>query len=173
MEPGGRRIWLPGALYGKEEQERVNLLAVWELGQKEAWFVASDLEDPRLVERLYRKRMKIEHGYRDWKHHLRLKGTPKVKSAQQLAGLITGVIALYWYLCLLGIRLIRSQVVGDVCSWGRLGGFKLGMELIALGQEAVAHASHRLIHWTADKLAYLAPLPKPHQWRYIRYRFVP
>ena len=54
----------------------MNILAVWGLGQREAWFIASPLKDPGLVEGLYRKRMKIEHGYRDWKHHLRLKGTP-------------------------------------------------------------------------------------------------
>lgn len=173
IEPGGKRIWLQGALYGKEEQVPVNLLAVWEVGQREPWFIASDLEDPKLVERSYRKRMKIEHGYRDWKHHLRLKGTPKVESAPQLAGLITGVVALYWYLCLLGIRNANSRLVCEVRSWGSIGDFKLGMELVALGQKAVPRASNRLVSWVADKLSYLAPLPPNYKWRYIRYRAIP
>jgi len=81
IKRGGRRIWLKGAAYGKEEQEPVNLLGVWAVDQEEPWLIASDLEDAREVERLYRKRMKIEHGFRDWKHHLRLKGTVRVKSA--------------------------------------------------------------------------------------------
>ena len=172
LQPGGRRIWLEGALYGKEEREPVNLLAVWEVGQREPWFIASQLDDPKLVERLYRKRMKIEHGYRDWKHHLRLKGTPKVKSAKQLGELVVGVVLLYWYLCLLGIRNARSNLVREVCSWGKLGDFKLGMELVALGHEAVPKASHRLLSWVADKLSYLAPLPPLYKWRYIRYRVI-
>ena len=170
MGMGGRRIWLKGALYGKKEQEPVNLLAVWEVGQREAWFIASDLEDPKLVERLYRKRMKIEHGYRDWKHHLRLKGTPKVKSAKQLGELITGVAVLYWYLCLLGMRNACSKFLGEVCSWGKLGDFKLGMELVALGHEAVLQSSDRLLSWLADKLSYLRPLPSRHDRRYLRHR---
>lgn len=170
LRPGGRRIWLQGALYGKEEQERVNLLAVWEPGQREAWFIASDLEDPKLVERLYRKRMKIEHGYRDWKHHLRLKGTPKVRAAKHLGELITGVVVLYWYLCLLGMRNARSNLIREVSAWGKLGAFKLGMELACLGEDAVILASGRLLSWLADKLSYLRPLPSKHNLRYLRYR---
>lgn len=173
LKPGSRRVWLEGALYGKEEREPVNLLAVWEVGQKEPWFIASDLDDPKLVERLYRKRMKIEHGYRDWKHHLRLKGTAKVESAGQLAGLILGVVVLYWYLCLLGMRLVRNNLMGEVSTWGKLGAFKLGMELIQLGHKAVPKASLRLIHWTANKLSYLRPLPPPYKLRYSINRVIP
>ncbi len=92
----------------------MNPLVVWELDQSEAWFIVSDLEDSALVERLYRKRIKIEHGYRDWKNHLRLKGTPKVKSAKQLGELISGVVVLYWYLCLLGMRNASSNLVKAV-----------------------------------------------------------
>jgi hypothetical protein len=168
--PGGPRVWLAGALYAKEEQEPVNLLAVWAPGQREPWFIASDLADPRLVERLYRKRMKIEHGYRDWKHHLRLKGTLKVKSAAHLSGLLAAIVVLYWYLCLLGQRLRRSYLVGEVRAWGEMGDFKLGMELLALDHQAVSRTCHRIVQWAADKLFALAPLPPRHKWRYRCHR---
>lgn len=170
LRPGGRRLWLEGALYAKEEQEPVNLLAVWAQGQREPWFIASDLDDPRLVERLYRKRMKIEHGYRDWKHHLRLKGTLKVKSAAHLSALLMAITLLYWYLCLLGQRLRRSPLVGEACTWGQLGDFKLGLELLGLDHQTVAAACKRLVQWAADKLFALAPLPPNHLWRYRRHR---
>lgn len=170
LYPGGPRVWLEGALYAKEEQEPVNLLGVWALGQKEPWFIASNLTEARLVERLYRKRMKIEHGYRDWKHHLRLKGTLKVQSATNLAALLVAVVLLYWFVCLLGQRLRHSPLVGEACAWGPLGDFKLGLELLSLDHQAVRQACQRIVRWAADKLFALAPLPPRHKWRYHRYR---
>ncbi len=171
--PGGRRLWLQGALYGKEDRELVNLLALWEVGFKEPWLIASDLDDPKLVERLYRKRMKIEHGYRDWKHHLRLKGTLKVKSAQHLAGLITAVVVLYWYLCLLGLRSACSRLQGELRSWGDLGAFKAGMELLALGPQLYRPLASRLLSWLADKLWPYAPPTPTYKLRYRCNRFIP
>lgn len=173
IQPGGRRVWMAAATYGKDEQEPVNLLAVWELGQEEPWFIVSNIDDPVLVERLYRKRMKIEHGYRDWKHHLRLKGTARVKSAHQLSSLITAVVALYWYVCLIGARLRRSHLVPELSSWGTLGDFKLGLEALALGHAHVITLSNRLAHWAADKLFTLAPLPPNYKWRYRSNRLLP
>jgi hypothetical protein len=168
--PGGRRLWLEGGLYAKEEQEPVNLLAVWAQGQREPWFIASNLDDPRLVERLYRKRMKIEHGYRDWKHHLRLKGTLKVRSAKHLGALLAALIVLYWFVCLLGQRLRGSPLVGEACVWGRLGDFKLGLALLSLDHRQIASACLRLLSWTAAKLFALAPLLPHYRWRYRHYR---
>ncbi len=55
--------------------------------------------------------------YRNWKHHLRLKGMPKVKSAKQLGELISGVVVLYWCLCLLGMRNASSNLVKEVTFW--------------------------------------------------------
>jgi len=37
--------------------------------------LATSLTDPQLAFSLDRSRMKIEHGFRDWKTHLRLKNT--------------------------------------------------------------------------------------------------
>lgn len=114
--------------------------------------------------------MKIEHGYRDWKHHLRLKGTPRVESAAQLAGLMLGVVALYWYLCLLAARSTHRHPHGELASWGDLGLFKAGMELACLGDHVLGPASSRLIAWVAGKLSHLRPLPSKHNWRYLRRR---
>lgn len=172
LRPGGRRVWLPRAEYGKEEREAVNLLAVWAKSQEEPWFIVSDLDDPRQVERLYRKRMKIEHGFRDWKHHLRLKGTLKVHSAKRLARLITGVIVLYWYVCLLGMRLKATWYKAEVQCWGPLGDFKLGLELMELGFQAIAEAGHRIVLWAAGKLFALSPPIPPYKLRYRRYRLL-
>lgn len=91
----GKRLWFAGALYGKEAREVVNILAVWQTGQEEPWFIATSLDEAQLAERLYRKRMKIEHSFRDWKHHLKLKGTLKVESPERAQVLLRTLALLY------------------------------------------------------------------------------
>lgn len=66
LQPGQRR-WLPQAYYGKEERVPIAVLAVWDPGQQEPWYLASCLPDPGTVEVLYRWRMRIECGNRDEK----------------------------------------------------------------------------------------------------------
>jgi hypothetical protein len=83
----------------------VHLLAVWARGQREPWLGVSDRNDPRLGERLSRKRMKIEHGFRDWQQHLRLKGTVRLRPPAHLSRRLTAVIIRSWFLCLLGAGL--------------------------------------------------------------------
>lgn len=156
IRPGGPRIWLPATCYGKEEQVPVNLLAMWSMGQREPWCISSDLNDPSQIERLYRKRMKIEHGFRDWKHQLRLKGTAKVRSAGSMGRLISAVIVLYWYVCLIAVRLKGHPCTVEVQAWGRLGECKLGIELLELDSKAVSNTAQRLILWARDKLFALA-----------------
>lgn len=152
LRPGGRRHWLPDARYGKAEREPVHLLAVWTPGQREPWFLASDLADPRAVERWERKRMKVEHGFRDWKHTLRLRGRPRVRLARHLERLLLGVVVLSWSLCLLGARLARPPTRAAVTAWGPLSHFALALELVTMGHPAVAPTTHRLAQWAAGKL---------------------
>jgi hypothetical protein len=170
LRPGGPRVWLPDARYGKTEQEPVHLLAVWGMGHRAPWLLATDLADPRQVERLYRKRMKIEHGFRDWKHHLRLKGTVRLRTAAHLGRLLTAVIVLYWFLGLLGTRLNRPPWRAEVHAWGRLSDFTCALELLALDHPAATRAIDRLLRWVADKLCSLRPPPPLWQLRRQRHR---
>ena len=162
--------WLPGARYGKEEQVAVNLLAVWRRGHKEAWLLASDLDDPRLIDRFYRKRMKIEHGFRDWKHHLHLADTLSVTKAGHLERLLLGVIVAYWYVCLLGVRLNRPAYQALVACARRLSHFTLALELLALGHAAVWRTAHRLSRWVARTLFPRRPPTPAYKLRYRRHR---
>ena len=159
LRPGGPRLWLPHARYGKEEQEPVHLLAFWARGHREPWLLVSDRDDPRLIERLYRKRMKIEHGFRDWKHHLRLKGTVRLRTTTHLGRLLTAVVILYWFLCLLGAGLNRPPYRSEVQAWGALSDFTCALELVALDHAAVPVVAGRLLTAIADKLVALRPVP--------------
>jgi hypothetical protein len=169
LRPGQSR-WLAGAAYGKEEREPINLLAVWGRGHKEPWLLASDLDDPRVIAQFYRKRMKIEHGFRDWKHHLRLKGTVQVQKAMHLERLLLGVIVLYWYLCLLGVRLNQPAYRAAVACARSVSHFLLAVELVAMGHAAVLPTARRLAIWVRDKLFARRPLPAASRLRYRRFR---
>lgn len=95
-----------------------------------------------------------------------------MQSAAQLGGLISAVVALYWYVCLVGQRLKRCRLDAEVRCWGRLGDFKKGLELLSLDHELVRLAADRLLRWMAGKLFGLAPLPKPYQGRCRRHRYL-
>ena len=166
----GQSRWLPRAVYGKDEREPINLLAVWGRGYKEPWLLASDLDDPRLIAQFYRKRLKIEHGFRDWKHHLRLKGTLAVQKAAHLERLLVGVIVVYWYLCLLGVRLTHPAHRAAVACGRGLSHFLLAVELVAMSHAAVLPAARRLAIWVRAKLFPRRPLPPIDQLRYRRFR---
>lgn len=171
LRPGTSR-WLPAATYGKEEREPINLLAVWGRGHQEPWLLASDLDDPRLIAQFYRKRMKIEHGFRDWKHHLRLKGTLAVKTAQHLERLLLGVIVLYWYLCLLGVRLNQPAHRAEVACGREVSHFLLAVELVAMAHAAVLPTASRLAIWVRDKLFARRPSMPLYKLRDRRFRAV-
>lgn len=134
------------------------------------WFIATGLEDPKLAERLYRKRMKIEHGFRDWKHHLRLKGTLKVEAVERAERLISVVALLYWFISLVGIRLNRPMHRAEVSYWGKPSFFTLALELVQAGDEAALRAAERLARWAQDKLFGLKPLLPNYKYRYLRFR---
>lgn len=63
----GQRIWCPVAWYGKEEQVPISLLALWDVGYKEPWYIATSFETADLTETAYRWRMRLECTNRDQK----------------------------------------------------------------------------------------------------------
>lgn len=170
LKPGGRRLWLARALYGKEAKEVVNLFGVWERGQKEPWFIATSLDNAQLTHRLYRKRMKIEHGFRDWKHHLKLKGTLKVETPERAQVLIRTLALLYWFLCLVGVRLNRPEYQARVSYWGKPSLFFLALQLLLAGVEAAIRTGQKVVRWVKDKLWPYRPLPPAYKLRYRRFR---
>ena len=170
IKPGGRRLWFVGALYSKESRERVNLVATWKADQEEPWFIATTLDDPVLAVGLYRKRMKIEHGFRDWKHHLKLKGTLKVTSAQRAQVLLRTLALLYWFLCLVGIRVNRPKHQARVTYRGKPSMFFLALQLFKAEVGAALRAGQQVVEWVYHQLLPYRPLPPAYKLRYRRFR---
>ncbi len=95
-------------LYRKDKKEAVDIVVYAEQGFKEVWYllVPTDSQDvlpTQEVVRLYRERMQIEQGFRDWKTHLGVRGlklqvTPDVR----LCRLLLSLCVAYSVLLLLG-----------------------------------------------------------------------
>ena len=128
----GRSWWMEGVWYRQDQAVQINLLAYWGQGQKEPWYLATSLQDPKLTHTLYRKRMKIEHGFRDWKHHLRLRipASRLVRSSQRAAMLVNAIVLAYWFLCLVGLRALPKAFQRQVTSWGKASFFRMALEFV-------------------------------------------
>ncbi len=170
LQPGGSSYWFPRALYSQGEQVPLNVLAVWHKGYEEPWFLATSLEDPDEVFDLYRQRMKIEHGFRDWKTHLRLKGTLLAQNVAYVKGLTLVLAVLYSFLSYCGLHWTERRFWSRVACWGQPSFFKAAVDLLTAEDPLALQTWPAILAWVRNKLWPFRPLPKPYQLRYRRYR---
>ena len=103
----GQTIWLPHALYGKEAQVPVAVLALWDVGQKEPWYLATNLANAHSTETCYRWRMRIEAANRDEKTGVILReggDDHQMTSLLHLHRLLLVNICLHWLAALTGLQ---------------------------------------------------------------------
>jgi hypothetical protein len=106
LQPG-QRLWCPQAWYGKEEQVPISLLALWEVGQKEPWYLATSLERAEATETLYRWRMRQECTHRDQKTGVLLReggDQHGLKSLRHLHRLMLALATAQWLCALTGLQ---------------------------------------------------------------------
>jgi hypothetical protein len=106
LSPGERR-WIPHAHYGKDEMLPVAVLALWEVGQKQPWYLATNLADDQTTETAYRWRMRIEAGNRDDKTGAILReggDDHQLTSLLHLHRLLLANLCLHWLAALTGLQ---------------------------------------------------------------------
>jgi hypothetical protein len=170
LAPGMHMRWLPQSEYGQSERVPINLLVIWKRGYAEPWLLATSLADPKLAFSLYRSRMKIEHGFRDWKTHLRLKHTLQAQNVAYVKGLLTVLALLYWFISLCGLHWDKPHFRARIACWGRPSFFKTALDLLTSLDELALATWPRILAWLQDKLSHLRPLPKLYMLRYRRHR---
>jgi hypothetical protein len=170
LAPGMHMRWLPNSLYGQSEQVPINLLVIWKRGYAEPWLLATSLTDPKLVFALYRSRMKIEHGFRDWKTHLRLKHTLRAENVAYVKGLMSVLALLYWFIALCGLHWDHPRFRCRIACWGRPSFFKTALDLLLSTDQLALDTWPTILAWLQDKLRHLRPLPKLYLLRYRRSR---
>lgn len=104
----GRRIWLKQVYLTEAHRHCTNLLAHWQRGQKEPWFLATNLPSAELAFRAYRRRMWIEEMFGDWKRHGFDFQSTHVRHPERLSVLTLAIALLYIWLMFDGIKLVRS-----------------------------------------------------------------
>ena len=110
VQPGDRR-WAAGATYSQQAPVPVNLLAVWEPGQAEPWYLATTLERDDWSERLYRWRMRLESSNRDEKTGVLLRqggDRHALRNILHLHRLLLALIAAQWLCALVGLQAHRD-----------------------------------------------------------------
>ena len=104
----------------------MNLALYWGLGHREPRYLATSLSDAKVAARHYRQRMQREQCFRDGKQYFALdRGT--AKTTERLGRMLVGLLLACCLLLSVG-RQASWQFRRRVCSWGKLGLLRLGME---------------------------------------------
>jgi hypothetical protein len=104
----GQSIWLGSGYLTTSEIYLVNLLAHWAVGEKEPWCLATNLPDPGMTLRFYRRRMWIEETFGDLKKHGFDLERTLLRHFERLSRLTLAVAILYVWLVSVGTRTVRS-----------------------------------------------------------------
>ena len=86
---------------------RATVLMHWASGEKEPWYLASDLSGESLLLRHYARRMWTEELYGDLKGHGFDLGTTRVHGPRRLEALVLGVALVYVWLLVLGAKTVK------------------------------------------------------------------
>jgi hypothetical protein len=107
VSKAGKLVWLPKSLFTQLHRFRVHVLAYWKLGEKEPWFLTTNLPDPQLALRAYRCRMWIEEMYGYMKGHgLDLEAT-HLQDAARISRLFLGISIIFVWLLTLGNWVVK------------------------------------------------------------------
>lgn len=97
LKPGCSHFW-PGVRYGPK-QAHLNLLVVWRRDCKAPWLLASSLDDPKEILRLYGLRMRIEAFFKDGKEHFGLE-LCRLQTGARLCAFCFALSLAFWWLAL-------------------------------------------------------------------------
>jgi hypothetical protein len=128
----GQSIWLEKGYWTAKEIYPVNLLAHWEVGEKEPWFLATNLPDLAMALRFYRRRMWIEEMFGDFKKHGFDLESTMLRHFLRLSRLTLAVALLYVWLISVGGRTIRDGLrhLVDRVDRRDLSIFQIGLRFI-------------------------------------------
>ncbi|MGE5601799.1 MAG: hypothetical protein ACM30E_02035, partial [Nitrososphaerales archaeon] len=103
----GQCVWLPQAYYGKDDRVPVAVLAIWDYGQKDPWYLATNLPTAQVTETCYRWRMRIEAGNRDEKTGVILReggDDHQLSAPLHVHRLLLANLCLHWLAALTGLQ---------------------------------------------------------------------
>lgn len=128
----GQQVWLGSALLTQQWAYSVNLLACWQMGEKEPWLLATNLPSLRLALAAYRRRMWIEEMFGDFKRHGFDLESTHLRHFRRLSRLTLAVALLYVWLVAYGSYLIKTgqRSLVDRSDRRDLSLFRIGYDMI-------------------------------------------
>jgi len=131
----GQVLWLPGVIYRPEGRPfeqggiEVNLLISWKSSAEEPWYVVTTLESAEQALAYYRRRMRIDEGFRDWKQRLGLRQAA-VFPVERMARLLVGLVLATLVLALLGLFGLPAGFRRAVLGRGKGSWLWLALQLV-------------------------------------------
>jgi hypothetical protein len=132
VEKAGESVWLGHGYLTSKEIYPTNLLVHWQVGEDQAWCLASNLPDQKMALRFYSRRMWIEEMFGDFKKHGFDLESTMLRHFLRLSRLTLAVVLLYVWLMSIGGRTIRDGLRHLVDRKDRrdLSVFQIGLRFI-------------------------------------------
>jgi hypothetical protein len=132
VQTPGQSVWLGRCYLAESHIYPVNLLAHWQVGEKEPWCLATNLPDRQMTLTYYARRMWIEEMFGDLKKHGFDLECTMLRHFERLSRLTLAVALLYVWLVSIGTRTIRngSRHLVDRTDRRDLSIFQIGLRFI-------------------------------------------
>jgi hypothetical protein len=108
VQRAGQSVWFQNAYLTQQEIYPTSILVHWLIGEKEPWCLATNLPDPTLTVRYYRRRMWTEEMFGDFKKHGFDLESTMLHHVLRLSRLTLAVAFLYVWLLSVGSHTIRA-----------------------------------------------------------------
>ncbi len=130
-KPGQSR-WLGNCWLTESEIYSVNVLIYWAIGEKEPWYLATNLPDRKLTLQAYRRRMWIEEMFGDLKRHGFDLESTMLHDADRLSRLTLAVVLLFVWSVSTGARIIQEgrRYLVDRKDRRHLSIFQIGLRFL-------------------------------------------
>lgn len=128
----GQALWQPNARFTAKHEYQSTLLALWRRGEKQPWFLVTNMPDRKLAIRLYTRRMWIEEMFGDFKCNGFDLETVRLRHFLRLSRLTLAVALLYVWLVAFGaitIKRGRRHLI-DRNKQRQLSIFRIGYDML-------------------------------------------
>jgi hypothetical protein len=131
IQPGAQR-WCPGSRFTAKYFHRTNLLAYWQIGEKEPWLLITNLPTAANTLKAYRRRMWTEELFGDLKSHGFDLQSTHLHHVDRLSRLMFLAAMLYLWLISVGSRAIKAgqRALVDRKDRRDLSLFQIGLRIV-------------------------------------------
>jgi hypothetical protein len=132
VQQPGQSAWLMDVRFTQRFAFPVNLLAYWQVGEKQPWLLATDLATPQQTLTAYRRRMWIEEMFADFKQHGFDLESTHLRHFARLSRLTLLVALLYLWCLAFGTTIIKRglRYLVDRSDRRDLSIFRIGLDMI-------------------------------------------